>query len=259
VIADFDERQALVRSQVEASAAQLKATAVIDPDLLDEVTALVEWPVALAGRFEESFLSVPSEALISSMKEHQKYFHVVDGEGKLMPHFITLSNLESKDPAQVIDGNERVIRPRLADAKFFFETDKKTSLDARREKLKTVVFQAKLGTIYDKTERIEKLAAFIADKLGEDGKALSRAAQLCKSDLVSNMVYEFPELQGIAGYNYALNDGEGEAVAQAIVEQYQPKFAGDELPASTAGAILALADRLDTITRRRAIQHLCER
>jgi len=248
VVADFSERQSMIVKQVNEQAQLLGGTAVIDSGLLDEVTALVEYPVALAGKFEQRFLSVPAEALISSMKEHQKYFHVVDGNGNLLPNFITLSNIVSKDPTQVIEGNEKVIRPRLADAAFFFETDKKTTLEAQRQRLKTIVFQAKLGTIYDKTERIEKLAALMAKKLGADSKKVSRAAQLCKSDLVSSMVYEFADLQGIAGYHYAINDGEDNEVAQAMNEQYMPKFAGDHLPATATGAIIALADRLDTIT-----------
>lgn len=248
VVASFEDRRATIAAQVAEEAKKLGGEAVIGDDLLDEVSALVEWPVALGGRFDESFLAVPAEALISSMKEHQKYFHVVDGNGALLPYFITVSNIESQDPAQVIDGNERVIRPRLADAAFFFETDKKTTLESRRDKLKSVVFQAKLGTVYDKTERIRGLSQFIAEKLAVDATPAVRAAELCKSDLVSNMVYEFPEMQGIAGYSYALNDGETEAVAQAIVEQYMPKFAGDDLPSSDAGTIVALADRLDTIT-----------
>ena len=248
VVADFSIRQAEIVKQVNAAAQTLGGTAVIDADLLDEVTALVEFPVALAGKFEESFLSIPSEALVSSMKEHQKYFHLVDNDGQLLPNFITLSNIVSEDPAQVIDGNERVIRPRLADAAFFFDTDKKTTLVAQRERLKTVVFQAKLGTIFDKTERISRLSKLIAEKIGESGTLASRAAELCKSDLVSNMVYEFPDMQGIAGYHYAQNDGEDAEVAQAINEQYMPKFAGDELPATATGSIIALADRLDTIT-----------
>jgi len=247
VIADFHERQQSIIKQVNEVASEVGGTAVIDADLLDEVTALVEFPVALAGRFDESFLEVPAEALISSMKEHQKYFHVVDNDGKLLPHFITVSNIVSEDPAQVIDGNERVIRPRLADAAFFFETDKKTSLEAQREKLKNVVFQAKLGTLFDKTERIAALSQRMAEKLGAETSTVVRAAQLCKSDLVSSMVYEFTDLQGIAGYHYALNDGEDEDVAAAMHEQYLPRFAGDALPATTTGAIIALADRLDTI------------
>lgn len=248
VIADFSKRQSQIVKQVNEQAQALGGTAVIGADLLDEVTALVEYPVALAGKFEESFLSVPAEALISSMKEHQKYFHIVDNNGVLLPHFITIANLVSKDPAQVIDGNERVIRPRLADAAFFFETDKNTNLDAQRERLKSIIFQAKLGTLYEKTERIEKLAMFIAKKLGADETKARRAAQLCKSDLVSSMVYEFSDMQGIAGYHYALNDGEDNEVALAMSEHYMPKFAGDQLPDTVTGSIIALADRLDTIT-----------
>lgn len=247
VVASFKERQEDIRKQVKAAAEKLGGTAVISEDLLEEVTALVELPVALAGKFDETFLKVPQEALISSMKEHQKYFHVVDKKGALLPYFITLSNLRSKDPAQVIAGNEKVIRPRLADAAFFFEQDKQISQEARREKLKTVVFQAKLGTIFDKTERIIRLVRKIADQLQMDRNDVERAAQLCKSDLVSSMVYEFPEMQGIAGYHYALNDGENIEVATAISDHYKPRFAGDELPSTDVGAIVALADRLDTI------------
>ncbi len=248
VIASFARRQAMISAQVSALADTIKGKAVISPDLLDEVTALVEWPVALAGKFDERFLSVPAEALVSSMKEHQKYFHVVDDNGTLLPQFITVSNIESKDPTQVVDGNERVIRPRLADAAFFFDTDKKTSLEARREKLKSVTFQAQLGSVYDKTERIKRLAAFIAKAVNADVALAERAAELCKSDLVSAMVYEFPDMQGIAGGHYARNDGEDAAVASAMVEQYMPKFAGDAIPASDIGAIIALADRIDTVT-----------
>lgn len=247
IVASFEQRQALIKSQVEACAQKVKGIAVIDEALLNEVTGLVEWPVALAGQFDEDFLSVPAEALISSMKEHQKYFHVVDKNQSLLPIFITVSNIESKDPAQVIDGNERVIRPRLADAAFFYSTDKQTSLEAKRDKLKTVVFQAKLGTVFDKTERIKSLAHFIAEQLTIDVNHTIRAAELCKSDLVSHMVYEFPDMQGIAGSHYAIHDGESAEVSAAIVEQYQPRFAGDTIPASDVGALIALADRLDTI------------
>ncbi len=248
VLADRDARRALIEQQVKAEAEKAGGTAVIDPDLLDEVTALVEWPVALLGNFEKRFLDVPQEALIASMKEHQKYFHVVDPAGKLLPHFITVANLESRDPAQVIDGNERVIRPRLADAAFFYDTDRKTSLDALRERLKTIVFQAKLGTVYDKTERVAALAKALAGKIGADAALAERAGQLSKSDLASNMVGEFDKMQGIAGYYYALNDGEAPEVAQALNEQYLPRFAGDQLPQTTTGTLLALADRLDTLT-----------
>ncbi len=248
VVADFAERSATIKQQVEAEAKKVGGVAVIDPALLDEVTSLVEWPVALTGQFEERFLAVPAEALIASMKEHQKYFHVVDANGKLKNNFITVANIQSKDPSQIIDGNERVIRPRLSDAAFFFETDKKTTLVSLRERLKTIVFQAQLGTIYDKTERVAGLAKLIAGKLNADAASAERAAQLCKSDLVTNMVGEFDDMQGIAGYYYAVNDGENAEVAAAMNEQYMPRFAGDQLPATTTGAIIALADRLDTIS-----------
>lgn len=248
VMADFAERQATIKAQVEAEAQKVGGVAVIDADLLDEVTSLVEWPVALTGKFEERFLAVPAEALIASMKEHQKYFHVVDANGKLKNNFITVANIQSKDATQIIDGNERVIRPRLSDAAFFFETDKKTTLAALRERLKTIVFQAQLGTIYEKTERVAKLAQLIAAKLGADEKSALRAGELCKSDLVTNMVGEFDDMQGIAGYYYALNDGENAEVAAAMNEQYMPRFAGDQLPQTVTGTIIALADRLDTIS-----------
>ncbi len=248
VVADFAERSASIKEQVEAEAKKVGGVAVIDPSLLDEVTALVEWPVALTGKFEERFLAVPAEALIASMKEHQKYFHVVDANGKLKNNFITVANLKSNDAAQIIAGNERVIRPRLSDAAFFFETDKKTTLESLRERLKTIVFQAQLGTIFEKTERVAKLAQHIAALLKADEKSAERAAQLCKSDLVTNMVGEFDDMQGIAGYYYALNDGENAEVAAAMNEQYMPRFAGDQLPATITGTIIALADRLDTIT-----------
>lgn len=248
VLADISERKTLIEQQVNAEAKKIGGVAVIDADLLDEVTALVEWPVALTGKFEQRFLQVPAEALIASMKEHQKYFHVVDANGKLMPNFITVANIASKDPAQIIDGNERVIRPRLSDAAFFFETDKKTTLAELRERLKTIVFQAQLGTVFEKTERVAALAKLIANKLNADEKSAVRAGELCKSDLVTNMVGEFDNMQGIAGYYYALNDGENTEVAAAMNEQYMPRFAGDQLPATTTGAIIALADRLDTIS-----------
>lgn len=252
VIADFNERRGKIRAQVEAAGKKLNGLAVIDEDLLDEVTGLVEWPVALAGKFEERFLAVPQEALVSSMKEHQKYFHVIDASGKLLPHFITVSNIESKDPAKVIDGNERVIRPRLSDAAFFYETDLKTPLAVRREKLKSVVFQEKLGTVYDKTERIAKLAAFIAGKIHGTHDSTKtdwarRAGELSKADLLSNMVGEFAEMQGVAGTYYARHDGEPNEIAEAIREHYLPRFAGDELPTTATGVAVALADRFDTI------------
>lgn len=248
VEADFAARQAIIREQVEAAAKEVGGVAMIDADLLDEVTSLVEWPQALRGQFEERFLAVPAEALIASMKEHQKYFHVVNAEGKLLNYFITVANIVSKDPAAIIDGNERVIRPRLSDAAFFFETDKKTTLESLRERLKNIVFQAQLGTVYEKTERVAKLAAQIASLTQGNAAWAERAGLLCKSDLVTNMVGEFDDMQGIAGYYYAQNDGEAEEVALAMNEQYLPRFAGDVLPTSATGTLVALADRLDTIT-----------
>lgn len=247
VQADFDIRQADIRSQVESEAEKIGGVAVIEDDLLNEVTALVEWPVALTGKFDEAFLDVPAEALISSMSEHQKYFHVVDKDGKLLPNFITVANIVSRNPEAVIDGNERVIRPRLADAAFFFETDKKHTLDDYRERLKNIVFQAKLGTVFEKTERVSGLAKAIAEKLGFNDEHAARAGSLSKSDLASEMVLEFDKMQGIAGRYYALNQGEAADVAEALAEQYLPKFAGDKLPASHIGTVIALADRLDTL------------
>ncbi len=247
VEACFKLRRNKIVAQVEKIAADLGGTAVIDRELLDEVTALVEWPVALAGKFEERFLQVPQEALISSMSEHQKYFHLIDASGKLLPHFITVANIESKDPAQIVDGNERVIRPRLSDAAFFYNTDLKTSLLNRRDTLRAIVFQAQLGTLFDKTERVAKLAAHIAGKIGGNPQWAERAGILSKCDLASNMVQEFDSMQGIAGSYYALHDGEPAEVAQAIREQYLPKFAGDTVPESLTGCAVALADRLDTL------------
>lgn len=247
VIADFAKRRELIRAAVLAEGEKLKAQTVVDEALLDEVTALVEFPVALTGKFDEVFLEVPSEALVLAMKSHQKCFYVVDADEKLLPYFVTVSNIRSTDPAQVIEGNERVIRPRLADAKFFFETDQQTSLESRLEQLKKVVFQKKLGTVYERSLRVAKLAKFLAANSGADQAQSERAALLSKCDLVSNMVGEFADLQGLMGSYYARNDGEPEAVAAAINEQYMPRYAGDELPASPVGAILAIADKLDSI------------
>ena len=247
VVPSFAQRQQMIRDQVEVEASALKATAVIDDDLLDEVTGLVEWPVALTGSFEERFLAVPAEALVSSMKEHQKYFHLVDEQGKLRPNFITIANIESKDPIQVIAGNERVIRPRLSDAAFFFETDKKTSLEQRVAKLDSVVFQQKLGNLKDKTGRVMAVAAELASRTGSDPALAERAALLSKTDLLTEMVLEFSDMQGTAGYYYALHDGEDDSVAAALVQQYWPKFAGDQLPENPTACALGLADRLDTL------------
>ncbi len=248
VIADFAERREKIRKGINAVAEQQgQGTAVIDNDLLDEVTALNEWPVPLLGRFEERFLDVPPEALISSMKEHQKYFHVVDSEDRMLPLFITVANLESKDPAQVIAGNEKVIRPRLSDAAFFYQTDRKTRLEDRIEQLKPIVFQEKLGSLYDKSQRVAALAGKIAGAIGSDPALAERAAMLAKTDLVTEMVLEFTDLQGIMGQYYARHDNEHEDIAQALNEQYMPRFAGDQLPATMTGCAVAIADRLDSL------------
>ncbi len=247
VVADFAARGAAIRVQVDAAASKAGGQAVIDPALLDEVTALVEWPVALLGRFEERFLQVPQEALISTMKGNQKYFHVVDSAGRLLPYFITLCNIDSRDPAQVIAGNERVIRPRFTDAAFFWEQDRKQPLAALRDDLKTVVYQQKLGTQFDKSLRVAALARVIASAIGADPARAERAAALAKCDLLSHMVGEFPELQGVMGRYCAQHDGEDAEVALAIDEHYLPRYAGDALPNTPTGQALALADKLDTL------------
>ena len=247
VIADHDLRKERIREQINVLGEQYKAEVVIEEDLLEEVTSLVEWPVALIGRFDEHFLDVPAEALISSMKSHQKCFYLIDERTKLLPYFITVSNIESKDPEQVITGNERVIRPRLADAAFFFESDARKSLESQRERLKNIVFQKELGTVFDKSQRVAKLAAWIAEQCDSDVELARRAGELAKCDLLTLMVSEFPELQGIMAYYYALNDGEPEELALALNEQYQPRFAGDKLPSTDTGAILSIAEKLDTI------------
>ena len=247
VLADFGQRRERIRSQVIAIAEGLKANAVIDDALLDEVTGLVEWPVALQGSFDPAFLEVPAGAVISSMKEHQKYFHLVSDEGQLLPLFITIANIESHHPASVVAGNERVIRPRLSDAAFFFETDKTTPLADRSSRLEGIVFQQKLGSVADKTRRIVALSGWIADALGADSSVTQRAATLAKCDLVTDLVLEFPDLQGIAGAHYARHDGELEAVAAAVEEHYWPRFSGDQLPNSPEASAVALADRLDTL------------
>lgn len=247
VLADFDDRQAVINQQVQHLAAEVDAVALMPEALLDEVTGLVEWPVALRATFEARFLHVPQEALISTMQDNQKYFCLVDHAGKLQPYFITVSNIESKDPAQIIDGNEKVVRPRLTDAEFFFKQDQKQPLFARQVKLQNMVFQAQLGTLWDKAERVANLAAFIATQIGSDIEQTTRAALLAKMDLATELVGEFPELQGIAGSYYAKLEGEPHDVSEAIREQYLPRFAGDVLPQTQAGFSVALADRLDTL------------
>ncbi|MBT6273137.1 MAG: glycine--tRNA ligase subunit beta [Chromatiales bacterium] len=250
VVAGFDKRRTRVLTQVREAAAPLGGEVVIDEALLDEVTALTEWPVAIAGSFEEKYLEVPAEALIATMKTNQKYFHLIDGNGDLLPHFITVANIESSNPDAVRHGNERVVRPRLADAQFFFEMDKRTPLASRLDGLETVVFQRKLGSLKDKSERIAALAEHISRRLGESDEAIAatrRAGLLCKCDLVTEMVGEFPELQGSMGGRYAEASGESASVSQAIAELYLPRFAGDALPTSRAGMAIAIADRIDTL------------
>ncbi len=248
VLADFAERREQIRAGVaELAEREAGGKAVIDEDLLDEVTALNEWPVPLMGRFEDRFLEVPAEALISSMKEHQKYFHVVAADGEMLPLFITVANIDSKDPAQVISGNEKVIRPRLSDAAFFYETDRNSRLEDRIDRLKPIVFQEKLGSLYDKSVRVAALASKIADAIGSDPALAERAAMLAKTDLVTEMVLEFTDLQGIMGQYYASHDGEAADVAKALNEQYMPRFAGDDLPTTLTGCAIAIADRLDSL------------
>jgi glycyl-tRNA synthetase beta chain len=247
VLPDFVERRELIRTRVVEVATSLGGHALISDELLDEVTALVEWPVPLAGRFEERFLELPREVLISTLQDHQRYFAVEDEQGRLMPSFITVSNIESRDPSKVREGNERVVRPRLADAAFFWGQDRKQPLAARSEALDAMTFQVKLGSLGDKTRRVRVLAGQIAAFGVGDRPEAERAAELCKCDLLTAMVGEFPELQGIMGTYYALADGEPAEVAVAIREHYLPRGAGDELPETHAGLAVALADKLDTL------------
>ena len=248
VVANFEERQAIIDQQVKALADEVNAIAIVPADLRDEVTALVEWPVALRASFEERFLAVPQEALITTMQDNQKYFCLVNADNKLQPYFITVSNIESKDPTQIIEGNEKVVRPRLSDAEFFFLQDQKQPLASRKEKLANMVFQAQLGTLWNKSERIAKLAVALSAITNANPADAEKAALLAKCDLTSELVGEFPELQGIAGTYYARLEGENDEVAEALGEQYLPKFAGDVLPQTKTGTTIALADRLDTLT-----------
>jgi glycyl-tRNA synthetase beta chain len=247
VLPDFAARRELIKTRVSAVATELGGRALIGDALLDEVTALVEWPVPLAGRFEERFLELPREVLISTLQDHQRYFAVEDEQGRLMPSFITVSNIESRDPSKVREGNERVVRPRLADAAFFWEQDRKQRLAARRDALDAMTFQVKLGSLGDKTRRVRALAGEIAAAGIGDRADAERAADLCKCDLLTAMVGEFPELQGIMGTYYALADGEAAEVAVAIREHYLPRGAGDQLPETHAGLSVAIADKLDTL------------
>ncbi len=247
VVASFDERKRIIREQIEQSAANLGGVAHIEEALLNEVTGLVEFPVAVCGTFDAEFLSIPVEALVMTMQDNQKYFALFDQQGALLPNFITISNIDSKQPEMVAKGNERVIRPRFADARFFFEQDQKQPLSQRSELLDKVVFQNKLGSVGDKSRRIAKLAVSIAKQIGADEAQVERAAQLCKCDLMTEMVGEFPKLQGLMGRYYAEFDHEPKAVSDAVEQHYWPKFSGDQLPSNDVAQCVALADRLDSL------------
>jgi glycyl-tRNA synthetase beta chain len=247
VLADFSARREAIYAQVADVAKSLGGKALIEETLLDEVTGLVEWPVTLAGRFDKDFLRLPEEVLIATMQGHQKYFPVQDEQKCLMPYFITVCNIESQEPAAVVEGNERVIRPRLSDAAFFYTTDRKESLISRRNRLKKITFQDRLGSVFDRTERLAQLARSIAKEINGNEDWAERAGFLSKCDLVTEMVTEFPELQGVMGRYYALHDSEPVEVAEALREQYLPRFAGDVLPRTATGRALSLADRLDTL------------
>ena len=248
VVADFNERKAEILAKSQAKATALGGVADIEESLLEEVTSLVEYPNVLAAKFEERFLAVPAEALVYTMKGDQKYFPIYDKDGKLLPHFIFVSNINPEDPTAIIEGNEKVVRPRLTDAEFFFKTDLKQKLVDRLPRLETVLFQQQLGTLKDKTDRIEKLAGEIAKQIGADEAKAKRAGLLSKCDLMTNMVFEFTDTQGVMGMHYARHDGEDEEVAVALNEQYMPRFAGDELPKSLVASAVALADKFDTLT-----------
>ena len=247
VLADFEARKDKVRQQLEDAAQSLSLKPDYNEDLLEEIASLVEWPVVLQAGFDEAFLAVPKEALIYTMKDDQKYVPLLDSDGALSNIFLFVTNIESRDASQVISGNEKVIRPRLADAEFFFNSDKKTTLESRLESLETVLFQKQLGTLKEKSERISALSAFIASQIDATETQAARAGLLAKTDLMSNMVMEFPDVQGVMGKYYALNDGEDAPVAEALYEQYMPRFAGDALPSSGVSASVALADKLDTL------------
>jgi glycyl-tRNA synthetase beta chain len=247
VMPSFEARRDSIRGQIEAEAEAAGGRALIDPSLLDEVTALVEWPVALTGGFDARFLDVPQEALISTMQDNQKYFPLVDASGRMLPRFIVISNIRSHYPEAVRNGNERVLRPRFADAEFFWEQDRRDSLASREPWLATVVFERRLGTLADKSERLAKLMEALSASLELDPALARRAALLAKCDLGTRMVFEFPELQGTMGRYYALNDGEPVALAAALEEHYWPRQAGASLPEGPLAQALALADRLDTL------------
>ncbi len=250
VVAEFKARADIVTRQVVESAASVKGKALVDKELVEETTALVEWPSAVVGSFDKEFLNLPAAVLVATMKGHQRYFPVVDKNGKLMPHFVAVSNIESINPETVRKGNERVLRPRLKDAAYFYQRDSKRTLEQRQEELKSIIFQEKLGSMYDKAERISRLASHVAIAMGENPdlvKLARRAGQLCKCDLLTEMVGEFPELQGIMGGEYAAKSGEAPEVSKAIAEVYKPRFAGDSIPATPIGRAVAIADKLDTL------------
>jgi len=247
VIADYEERKALVKQQVVAAADAENGVAEIDDDLLEEVSSIVEWPITYVGSFEDKYLNVPSEALIYTMKDNQKYFPLLDNDGKLMARFIFVSNIDSKEPKQVIEGNEKVVRPRLADAEFFYNQDQKVTLESRIDSLESILFQKQLGTLKEKSHRIAELAKIIATKINTNAVDAHRAGLLCKTDLMTDMVLEFPDVQGVMGMYYARFDGESEDVALALNEQYMPRFSGDQLPGSLVACSVALADKFDTL------------
>ncbi len=247
VIASFPDRRERIRAGITAAGATGKHRTLVSEALLNEVTALVEWPVPIVGQFEERFLDLPREVLIATLQDHQRCFAVEGPNGKLVPRFVAVSNIASRQPARVVSGNERVVRPRLADAAFFWDTDRKQPLAGRIEALKAVTFQSRLGSLHDKSQRVRALAQMIASAINADVTVTARAAELAKCDLLTRLVGEFPELQGTMGAYYARHDCEPEAVAKAVGEQYRPRFAGDELPNSKPGVALAIADRLDTI------------
>ncbi|WP_276643503.1 glycine--tRNA ligase subunit beta [Siccibacter turicensis] len=247
VLADYEARKAKIKEDAEAAARQIGGNADLSDSLLEEVTSLVEWPVVLTAKFEEKFLAVPAEALVYTMKGDQKYFPVYGNDGKLLPNFIFVANIESKDPIQIISGNEKVVRPRLADAEFFFNSDRKKRLEDHLPRLETVLFQKELGTLRDKTDRIQTLSGWIAGQTGADVNHATRAGLLSKCDLMTNMVFEFTDTQGVMGMHYARHDGEAEDVAVALNEQYQPRFAGDALPSNLVACAVAIADKMDTL------------
>ncbi len=247
VLVNYDERHSLIKDQVETIAAKNNGSAVIDPDLLDEVTALVEWPISFVGNFDPDFLKLPKEVLIASMQDHQKYFPLLDKQGTLLPSFICVTNIESKQPDFIKQGNERVIQPRLSDAAFFWERDLKNGLAKHIDGLNKVVYQKELGTLHEKSARLNNIISSLAEPLNIDANNAKRAAELCFCDLLTEMVSEFPALQGTMGKYYAESDGEDADVALALEEYYQPRFAGDDLPTTTLGQCLAVSEKIDTL------------